>query len=123
MIETVNDKSAVIRSSRGLSIEGTRITLYQIMDFLKAGYSPEMIRDDFRLTVKQTADVVKYIETHKAEVESEYQQVVRDAEAERQYWEEHNRERLSQIAKMPRRPGQEQFRAKLRSVREKSDKL
>ncbi|OQX02682.1 MAG: DUF433 domain-containing protein [Desulfobacteraceae bacterium IS3] len=123
MIETVNDKSAVIRSSRGLSIEGTRITLYQIMDFLKAGYSPEMIRDDFRLTVKQTADVVKYIETHKAEVESEYQQVVRDAEAERQYWEEHNRERLSQIAKMPLRPGQEQFRAKLRSVREKPDKL
>jgi len=123
MIETVNDKSAVIRSSRGLSIEGTRITLYQIMDFLKAGYSPEMIRDDFRLTIKQTADVVKYIETHKVEVESEYQQIVRDAEAERQYWEEHNRERLSQIAKMPLRPGQKQFRAKLRSVREKSDKL
>ncbi len=95
MVETVNDKSAVIRGSRGLSIEGTRITLYQIMDFLKAGYSPEMIRDDFRLTLKQTADVVKYIETHKAEVESEYQQIVRDAEAERQYWEEHNRERLS----------------------------
>lgn len=119
MNETTLFKPTVVRTDRGLSIAGTRITLYQIMDYLKADKSPETIRDDFRLTVKQTSDVIKYIETHKAEVDAEYRQVVREAETERRYWEDRNRERMAMIAKRPPKPGQEAIRTKLKAAKEK----
>ncbi|MCP4109040.1 MAG: DUF433 domain-containing protein, partial [Desulfobacteraceae bacterium] len=73
MSGTINMQPTVVRTSRGLSIAGTRITLYQIMDYVKAGESPEYIRDMFRLTIKQTADVMEYIQTNYDEVEKEYQ--------------------------------------------------
>ncbi len=119
MKQTNTPQPTVVRSSRGLSIAGTRITLYSIMDYVKAGRSPELIRDHFRLTIKQTADVLDYIKTHRAEVEAEYQQVLKEAEEERQYWEERNRERLAQIAAMPPKPGQEKIRAKLQAAKER----
>lgn len=106
----------VVRTSRGLTVAGTRITLYSIMDYVKAGHTAEVIRDDFHLTIKQTADVLEYIDTHHADVEAEYQQVLRDAEEERQYWEERNRERFAQIAQTPPTPGQERLRAKLHAL-------
>lgn len=117
MNETNTQQTTVVRTSRGLSIAGTRITLYSIMDYIKAGKSAETIRDDFRLTIKQTADVLDYIEKHRAEVEDEYQQVLKEAEEERQYWEERNRERFAQIAALPPKPGQEKIRAKLQATK------
>lgn len=119
MNETSTQQTTVVRTSRGLSIAGTRITLYSIMDYIKAGKSPELIRDHFRLTIKQTADVLDYIEKHRAEVEAEYQQVLKEAEEERQYWEERNQERFAQIAALPPKPGQEKIRAKLQAAKEK----
>jgi hypothetical protein len=44
-------------------------------------------------------------------VESEYEQVLREAEESRSYWEERNRERLARIAATPR-PELAAFRAK-----------
>jgi len=117
MAEIINPQPTVVRTSRGLSIAGTRITLYSIMDYIKAGKSPEAIRDDFRLTIKQTADVLDYIEKHRAQVEAEYQQVLKEAEEERQYWEERNRERFAQIAALPPKPDQEEIRAKLQATK------
>jgi len=90
----------VVRTERGLTISGTRITLYQIMDFLKADCSVEEIMTCFRLTIRQMTDILKYIETHHEEVESEYQQVLVLAEANRRYWEGRNRERFERIAEM-----------------------
>ena len=119
MNDSQNFKPTVVRTNRGLSIVGTRITLYQIMDHLKANYSPEMIRDLFRLTIRQTADVLAYIEQHREEIEVEYQQVLKDAEEERKYWEERNRERFAQIAAMPAKPGQEKLRAKLQETKKR----
>ena len=115
MTETNTLQPTVVRTSRGLSIVNTRITLYQIMDYVKAGHPPEMIRDHFRLTIKQTDDVLKYIEDHREEVEAEYQQVLDYAGEIRQYWEEQNRERLEKIRSMPPRPGQEYLYAKLQA--------
>ncbi len=96
----------VVRTERGLTIAGTRITLYQIMDFLKlkAECSVEEILTCFRLTIRQMTDVLKYIETHHEETESEYRQVLALAEANRLYWEERNRERFEKISRMPPKP-------------------
>ena len=97
----MKDQSTVVKTERGLTVAGTRTTLYQIMDFLKANYSPEEIMTCFRLTIRQMTEVINYIETYRDEVETEYQQVVALAETNRRYWEEQNREHFEQITKMP----------------------
>lgn len=70
------------------------------------------------LTDQQITDVMAYIQAHRAEVEAEYQEVLREAEESRRYWEERNRERFAKIAKMPPLPGQEAVRAKLQAWKE-----
>ncbi len=110
---TFKRKPTVVRTSRGLTIGGTRKTIYQIMDYVKAGIPPESIRDDFRLTVLQTEDVLDYIETHRDEVEEEYQRVVARAEEIRKYWTERNKEHFARIAKLPRKPEHKEIWAKL----------
>lgn len=61
------------------------------------------------------ADVMDYIEHHRAEVETEYQLVLQRTEETRQYWEAQNRERFAKIASMPPKPGQEVLRAQLQA--------
>jgi uncharacterized protein (DUF433 family) len=117
MAETSMPQSTVIRTSRGLSIAGRRLTLYSIMDYLHAGWPPHLIRDEFNLTDQQIADVMEYIAAHRDAVEQEYHAVLRQAEDNRRYWESRNRERHEQIAHMPPQPGQEQLRAKLQAVK------
>lgn len=89
--------SVVVRTSRGLSVAGTRVTLYQVMDFLKAGYPAALIRERLNLSDEQMRGVMAHIETHRAEVETEYEQVLREAAENQDYWTERNRERLQEI--------------------------
>jgi len=119
MAQKLDSQSTVVRTSRGLSIAGTRITLYNVMDYLKAGWQPKLIQDWLNLSDKQIDEVMDYIEAHKDEVEAEYQEVIKTAEENRQYWEERNRERFDKIAKLPPKPGQEKIRAKLQAAKEK----
>jgi hypothetical protein len=67
----------------------------------------------------QIACALAYIDDHRAEVEIEYQQVLRDAEETRRYWEERNRDRLAAIASRPPRPEIMAMRAKLAARRAK----
>jgi len=90
MISTQNGSSTVVRTGRGLSIAGTRITLYTILDYLHADWPPKLIQDWLNLTESQISDVLQYIADHRDEVEAEYQQVVQQAEETRRYWEAHN---------------------------------
>lgn len=108
----VSSQKAIIRTERGLTIAGTRITLYDVMDYLKAQYPPKFIQDSFNLTDEQVNAVLSYIDAHQAEVEAEYQEILQAAEETRQYWENQNRERLARIAATPR-TGYEAVRAKL----------
>ena len=70
----------VVRNKRGLSIHGTRITLYDVMDYLHTGLSPEEIQEWLPLTEPQVAAAMEYIATHRAEVDAEYHQVLAKAE-------------------------------------------
>jgi hypothetical protein len=47
MLEDRQQCPTVVRTSRGLSVAGTRITLYSIMDCVVAGWPPKLIRDRF----------------------------------------------------------------------------
>jgi len=109
----------VIRTSRGLSIAGTRITLYSLLDYLHAGWPPHLIREEFNLTEQQMTAVMEYIDAHRDEVETEYQEVLQQAEESQQYWETRNRDRLAKIAASTAKQGQEQIQAKLRAAKTK----
>jgi uncharacterized protein (DUF433 family) len=79
---------AIIRTERGLMIAGTRITLYDVMDYVQAKYPSKFIQGLFDLTQEQINSALTYIEAHRAEVEIEYQQVLKEAEELRQYYED-----------------------------------
>lgn len=114
-----NDKAAIIITDRGLTISGTRITLYDVMDYVTAQYPAKYIRNMLNLTDEQINAALSYIEANRAEVEAEYQTVLQEAEEIRQYWEERNRERIAQIRALPAKPGKEAVRAKLQAWKEK----
>lgn len=117
MTETINKQTTVIRTDRGLSVSGTRITLYAIMDFIKDGWASHLIRDWFGLTDRQISDVMKYIDTYREQVEAEYKLVLKQAEEDEKYWREHNREHFVKAASLPPKPGYEHIRAKLQSAK------
>ena len=123
MTSAPNSQSAIIRNERGLTIAGTRITLYDLMDYVTAQYPPKFIQGLFELTDEQISTALAYIESNRAEVETEYQQVIRETEALRQYYEEQNRERVAQIAKQPPKPGTEAAWEKLRAIRAKRESV
>jgi len=99
-----DNKPAIIRTERGLTISGTRITLYQIMDYIHANYPRHLIRHQFYLTDEQFDGAISYIDTHYEEVESEYQTVLKQAEEIQDYWKGRNKERIANISKLPPKP-------------------
>jgi uncharacterized protein (DUF433 family) len=113
MTSVTNGQAAIIRTERGLTIAGTRISLYDVIDFLKAQYPPKLIRDTLNITDAQMGAALSYIEANQVQIEAEYQEVLQTREEIRQYWEDRNRERFARIAAMPRKPEQELLWAKL----------
>ncbi|MBE9096930.1 DUF433 domain-containing protein [Tychonema sp. LEGE 07203] len=114
-----NEKTAIIRTERGLTIAGTRITIYDIMDYVTAQYPPKFIRGLFDLTEAQINAALAYIEQNRADVEAEYQMVLKEAEELRLYYEEKNRDLIARIAAQPPKPGTEAIRAKLQAAKAK----
>jgi uncharacterized protein (DUF433 family) len=114
-----HNQASIIRTERGLTISGTRITLYDIMDYLNAGWMPKLLRGWLYLTEDQLNAALSYIKEHRNEVEAEYQTVLQTAQEIREYWEEKNRERIARIAAMPPKPGQEAIRAKIQAHKAK----
>lgn len=94
MSASTNEQSTVVRTSRGLSVAGTRITLYTILEYLHADWPPKLVQEWLQLTDAQMTDVLAYLAEHRDEVEAEYQHVVQQADAIRHYWETRNRNRI-----------------------------
>ncbi|MBE9077867.1 DUF433 domain-containing protein [Romeria aff. gracilis LEGE 07310] len=116
-----NGKTTIIRTERGLTISGTRITLYDVMDYVVSQYPAKFIQALFNLTDEQISAALAYIETHRTEVEADYQTVLRQAKESQQYWEERNREHFARIATMPPMPGRELLWAKLQDQKAKHE--
>lgn len=121
MTNGANEPTAIIRTERGLTIAGTRITIYDIMDYVTAQYPPKFIKGLFDLTEEQINTALAYIEANRAEVEAEYQQVLKEAEELRLYYEEKNRDLIARIAALPPKPGEEAIRAKLQAAKAKHE--
>ena len=108
---------SIVRTERGLTIRGTRITLYDVMDYVVAQYPPRFIQGLFDLRPDQIDAALNYINQNRVEVEAEYQQVLKETEELRQYYEEQNRERTSRTATLAPKPGTEAAWEKLRAVK------
>lgn len=115
MTSTAALQPTIIRTERGLTVAGTRVTLYDILEYLADGWTHADLCALFGLSLAQLASALHYIEDHRETVEAEYRQVVQQAKANRLYWEERNHERLTILAARPLAsdPGQEIVRAKL----------
>ena len=112
-----NEQPAIIRTGRGLTIAGTRTTLYRIMDYVKADWPPKLIRDRLNLTDQQVVDALAYIDQHIEEVEAEYQQVLAESEELKREWEENQREIEAVLADRPLKPEEAEIRAKLAAAK------
>lgn len=110
---------SVVRTERGLTVGGTRLTLYLLEDHFRAGWPNELVQEWFRLTDQEIADVVGYMAAHRGEFDAEYEQVLQQAETTRKYWEERNRERFERLEKAPLTPEQTARRAKLDELRQR----
>lgn len=114
-----NEQAVIIRTERGLTIAGTRITLYDVMDYITEEYPQKFICAMLNITDKQLIAALSYIDDHRAEVEAEYQNVLKEAEELRQYYEQQNHDLIAKITTKPPETSTEEIRAKLRAERAK----
>lgn len=121
MTSALDGRPTIIRTERGLTIAGTRITLYDVMDYVTAQYPPKFIRFLFDIADEQINAALSYIEANRAEVEAEYQLVLKEAEELRQYYEKQNHELIARIAAKPPKPGTEAAWEKLHALRAKRE--
>lgn len=110
-------QTPIIRTERGLTIAGTRITLYDVMDYVREQYPPKFICVMLNLTDEQLNSAINYINTFPTEVEEEYRLVLQNNEKIQQHYEEQNRERIARIATKHPKPGTEAIKAKLEATR------
>jgi uncharacterized protein (DUF433 family) len=66
----------IIDRGRGPEIKGTRITVYDVMDYYTMGWNHSSIALWFGLSSRQVLAAIKYIEEHKAEVEADYEKIL-----------------------------------------------
>jgi uncharacterized protein (DUF433 family) len=66
----------IINRGRGPEIEGTRITVYRVMDYVRAGDPPERIRDELLITPEQVEAALEYVRSHSEEVNREYDRIL-----------------------------------------------
>ena len=68
-------ESVIIDRGRGPEIAGTRITVYDIVDYLEEGWHPTAIAAFFRISSRHGA-ALRYIEEHEEEVRAGYQLIL-----------------------------------------------
>jgi len=66
----------IINRGRGPEIAGTRITVYDVMDYSRTGWHRDRIAALFRLSSDQIQAAINYIAAHEAEVALEYQKII-----------------------------------------------
>jgi len=77
----------IVETPRGPYVAGTRVSLYAVMDYIKANYDKEYILEHLPILNREQLDAVyDYITQHKEEAERGYEEMVRHcAELEARY--------------------------------------
>jgi uncharacterized protein (DUF433 family) len=69
-------EARIIDRGRGPEIAGTRITVFDVLDYLRANWHRTQIALLFRLSTRQVDAAIHYIEEHKEEVMAEYETIM-----------------------------------------------
>jgi uncharacterized protein (DUF433 family) len=69
-------EAKIIKIGRNPRISGTRITVYTIEEYIRAGWRPEDMAFWLNLTRSQVDAAIHYIEEHKEEVMAEYETIM-----------------------------------------------
>jgi uncharacterized protein (DUF433 family) len=73
-------EAKIIDRGRGPEIAGTRITVYDVLDYHKSGWHRDLIADTLSLSSQQVEVAIRYIEEHRDEVMADYEEMLaRDA--------------------------------------------
>jgi uncharacterized protein (DUF433 family) len=100
-------------------IAGTRISLYDVMDFAIDGYPAKFIANMLGLSVEQVQAALKYIDIHQSEVGVQYQVFLAEAAQLQEYWQQQNRELDERVANHPAPIGKEAAWLKLQEQKAK----
>jgi uncharacterized protein (DUF433 family) len=69
-------EAKIIDRGRGPEIAGTRITVYDILDYHKEGWHRDLIADQFDISSRQVEVAIRYIEEHQDEVMADYEKIL-----------------------------------------------
>lgn len=94
-------EALVVETPRGPSLAGTRITVYSVMDLIKAGRSKRYIEQMMLLAPEQVEAVFEYVEEHREAVEAEYERILRSEAEARAESEKIMRERAPYLFELP----------------------
>ena len=72
--------STIHDRGRGPEIEGTRITVYDVMDYYLDGWTASRIAAWLSQTTPDIEAAIEYIDAHRDEVEAEYRKIVERSE-------------------------------------------
>jgi uncharacterized protein (DUF433 family) len=73
-------EAKIIDRGRGPEIAGTRITVYDLLDYHKLGWHRDVIAVTLSLSSRQVEAAIRYIEEHQDEVMADYEEMLaRDA--------------------------------------------
>jgi uncharacterized protein (DUF433 family) len=75
-MHSTTSTATIIDRGRGPEIAGTRITVYDVMDYLKEGWHRDRIARLFRLSSEDIQAAIDYIEQHRESVEATYQRIL-----------------------------------------------
>lgn len=68
--------SKIVDRGRGPEIEGTRITVYDVLDYRKHGWHRDRIAALFRLSSSDIQAALDYIDEHKKHVMEDYRKIL-----------------------------------------------
>ena len=69
-------ESRIVDRGDGPKIEGTRITVYTVLEYLLDGRSRDWIAAFFRLSSRQVQAAMDYIRDHEDEVNADYKEIM-----------------------------------------------
>src|SRR5690348_5267612 len=75
-MNTETEEAKIVQTPRGPSLAGTRITVYSVMDYIKAGRSKYYIGTIMMLTREQVEAVFAYVKENREAVEAEYERIL-----------------------------------------------
>jgi uncharacterized protein (DUF433 family) len=69
-------EAKIIDRGRGPEIAGSRITVYDVLDYYKEGWQAKEIAWLFHLSTAQVEVAIRYLEKHKGEVMEAYERIL-----------------------------------------------